>query len=144
MYVSHDGHFEMSMIRQQRSSCVMLYICVVNLLFSAVSAEGRSIFSGMFTQDRQRHAQQCQQSAVSAYAEQVYRSARQHSDEVRASLGSLDSVTTTSLRGGASERVWDLFYPDYNCPLVKERLGRIGKRAGSRCADKNWAFRRAR
>lgn len=109
----------------------MLYICIITLLFSAVFIEGRSIFSGVFTQDRQGHAQQCHQPAVNAYAEQVYRNARKHSDEVRASLGPLDSVTTTSLRGGASERVWDLFYPDYNCPLVKERLGRIGNRVHS-------------
>jgi hypothetical protein len=27
---------------------------------------------------------------------------------------------------GNDQRVWDLFGPDYNCPLLKERIGRIG------------------
>ena len=105
-----------------------ILFCALCLADLAVTAPvgGRSVFSGMLLAKRQNHASEYHTSPVGRYAEAMYRSSRQRSDELRKRTEGLDSLTHTSLRGGSSERVWDLFYPDYNCPLVKERLGGIG------------------
>jgi hypothetical protein len=35
-------------------------------------------------------------------------------------------MTSDETMIGDDQRVWDLFTPDYNCPLLKERVGRVG------------------
>ena len=73
------------------------------------------------------HVNEIHTLPVGVYAEQIYQSARQRSDELRATLGTQESTIVTDLQGGDMQRVWDLFYPDYNCPFGKERVGRIGE-----------------
>lgn len=111
------------MISKHRSTC----ICVYTLLFYATLSTVDGLWGRGSSKQGQAH--HCQSPAIIAYAEQSYRKARKLSDELRTSLGSVESSTTSSIPGGRAERVWDLFYPDYNCPLVKERIGRIGTAA---------------
>ena len=62
---------------------------------------------------------------VSATAELVYQEAVEQAQTYRRDLVEAHPDTGTFV---ASEvRVWDLYYPDWNCLLVKERLGEIGE-----------------
>ena len=65
-----------------------------------------------------------EQSLLST-AELIYHEARAQSMIERNALSeSISRGASTDL--GNNQRVWDFFYPDYNCPLLKERIGRIG------------------
>jgi len=110
-------------------------VFIVSVAVSAVSASAGAGSASLGTSSkRQAHANDYHTTPIGLYTENVYWNSRKRSDELRAKLGALESLTSTSLQGGVSERVWDLFYPDYNCPLVKERVGRIGET--TRCAER--------
>ncbi|CAL8465623.1 g5159 [Coccomyxa elongata] len=58
-------------------------------------------------------------------AERIYWDSRKRASIERRAL------THRSLSGPATSlrfdlRIWDFFYPKYNCPLLKERIGRLG------------------
>ncbi|BDA51472.1 probable methyltransferase-like protein 24 [Coccomyxa sp. Obi] len=58
-------------------------------------------------------------------AEEIYWDSRERASTERRALSHVAlSGPATSLRFDL--RVWDFFYPKYNCPLLKERIGRLG------------------
>lgn len=60
-----------------------------------------------------------------SHTEEIYRDARDRSQKERAGLP--DSVYSTPNSDlGDFRRIWDFYTPDYNCPLLKERVGRLG------------------
>lgn len=57
--------------------------------------------------------------------ETVYWEARDRAQKERDALpASAFSTPNTDL--GGFRRIWDFYTPDYNCPLLKERVGRLG------------------
>lgn len=59
-------------------------------------------------------------------AEEIYWDSRERASAERRALSrSAVSGPATTLRFDL--RVWDFFYPKYNCPLLKERIGRLGE-----------------
>lgn len=61
---------------------------------------------------------------LSARAETVYQEAIARAKEHRRNLS--EAVPESSIFVGKDVLVWDLYYPSWNCLLVKERVGRIG------------------
>ena len=59
----------------------------------------------------------------------TYWDARARADEQRKQLPSSAFTATETLLGDPGDprlRVWDYYTPDYNCPLLKQRVGRLG------------------
>ena len=64
--------------------------------------------------------------AKANYCEQaIYWEARALADEQRQQLPDW-ALTGTATNLGGETRIWDYYTPDYNCPLLKQRVGRLG------------------
>ena len=64
---------------------------------------------------------------MSCLEQAIYWEARALADEQRQQLpSSVLAATQTLLDGPGLTRVWDYYTPDYNCPLLKQRVGRVG------------------
>ncbi len=57
--------------------------------------------------------------------EEIYWEARDKAKLLRQSLPAT-AFTTNESNLGMFLRVWDFYTPDYNCPVLKERVGRVG------------------
>ncbi len=68
---------------------------------------------------------QSQSHSRRAYTEIIYLEARDEAEKERKALpGTVLTSAVTDL--GDLRRIWDFYTPDYNCPFLKERVGRLG------------------
>ena len=60
-----------------------------------------------------------------SYTEEIYNESRDRAQRERAKLPDA-AYSTPNSDLGDFRRIWDFYTPDYNCPLLKERVGRLG------------------
>ena len=60
-----------------------------------------------------------------SHTEEIYNESRDRAQRERAKLPDA-AYSTPNSDLGDFRRIWDFYTPDYNCPLLKERVGRLG------------------
>jgi len=103
--------------------CVVRAVAIVLLSFSADASRHRGSFgSAEFGKGK---AGSIIHEPDYATIESIYKKGQLRSAAVRKQLN-VDGLPLETRNLGDVRLVWDLFYPDYNCPFGKSRYGRIG------------------